>query len=171
MPPMCWMFYEVVWQMIKRGIVLLLFLLSFLQAEESHRTIPLNRLFKTNLELNEKTFSVWLAIDPQQKQEGLSFVSKQEFHANDGMLFIYMVDTKLGFWMKNTLIPLDIAYIDADGTIMDIYTMPKMTMQIVTSHTKVKYALELKAGMFKKLHLGVGDKIIFSNQILELSKP
>ena len=148
--------------MIKRVLVLCLCLFSFLDAD-TNRTITLDSLFKTDLVVKDKTFKVWLAIDPKQKNEGLSFLLADEVPFDHGMLFLYPYEEKLSFWMKNTFFDLDIAYIGSDGTIIDIFSMSKMSEKVVTSSWKVQYVLELRGGEFNHIGLKVGD-------IIEVSK-
>ena len=164
------MFYEVDLLLTKKGLLLLLLFSGFLFADYN-RSIPLSDLFQTQLKIKEKTFNLWLAISPKQKKEGLSLLSSDEVDFNEGMLFIYPINEKLSFWMKNTFIALDIAYIKKDGTVSDIYTMPKMSSLLFSSTQKVRYVLELRAGELKKVGLKVGDKIIFPTKIKDLSNP
>lgn len=138
---------------------------------ENNRTIPLEQLFNMNIEIKGKIFKVWLAIDPKQKHEGLSFLSSDEVDEDEGMLFIYPFNTQCSFWMKNTLIPLNLAYIKEDGTVVDTYTMPKMSTTLFSSTQKIRYVLELRAGVFKKIGLSVGDTILISKEVKVLSKP
>jgi len=163
------MFYVVVRLKIKQFLFFLLF--TFILDAKEHRVIPLSKLFQTELILKSKTFKIWLAIDPQQKSEGLSHLSSDTISEKNGMLFIYPFAEKLSFWMKETQFDLDIAYIDSEGTIVDIFTMKKMQEQKFNSTKKVRYALELKAESFKKMGFKVGDTIVFSEIIKELSKP
>ena len=161
--------------MSKSLLFLWLFCFTFLEADFnktiSTRTISLKKLFKTDLLLKKRTFKVWLAIDLKQKTEGLSSLLSNEVSRNEGMLFIYPFPEKLTFWMKNTFFDLDIAYIDKYGKVIDIYTMPKQSLKFFSSSSKVSYALELRAGEFKKLGLKVNDTIKFSSMVRDLAKP
>jgi hypothetical protein len=154
--------------MIKKGLLLLLLLSPFLLAD-SNRTIPLDKLFQVELPLKNKLYKVWLALDPKQKEEGLSHLSLDEVSSKEGMLFIYPYEEKLAFWMKDTFFDLDIAYIKSDGTVVDMFTMEKMSRKASTSSQKVRYVLELHAGEFEKIGLRLGEKILFSKQIKELA--
>jgi hypothetical protein len=158
------MFYVVVLSVLKKLLFLLLFSVVFLPAKEK-RSIPLSTLFQTEFSIKEKTFQVWLAIDPKQKSEGLSLLLPDEVASNQGMLFLYPYEEKLSFWMKNTYFDLDIAYIKSSGEISDIATMKKMKENVFSSSEKVRYVLELKAGSFKRVGLKVGDKISIPQKI------
>ena len=156
--------------MSKLLLFLWIFLSTFLDAD-FNRTIPLEKLFQTDLLLKDKTFKVWLAIDPEQKREGLSSLLEDEVSTNEGMLFIYPFEEKLKFWMKDTFFDLDIAYIKSDGSVVDIYRMTKQSTKIFSSSSKVSYVLELRAGEFEKVGLKVGDRVVFSSIIKDLAKP
>lgn len=151
-------------------VLIVLFLYTTLWGDEN-RTIPLDRLFQSELLIKDKSFKVWLAIDSKQKEEGLSNLTSDEVSYNEGMLFIYPFNEKLSFWMKDTLFDLDIAYLDEKGEIVDIYRMEKGTLKEFVSTKKVRYALEFRAGIFKKLALKVGEKIALSSFIVGLAKP
>lgn len=140
-------------------------------ASEHNRTIPLERLFQVNQEIKAKTFQLYLALNPKQHKEGLSGLAEEELKEHEGMIFIYPISQKHTFWMKNTLIDLDLAYISASGEVIEIYTMPKMSTKLFTSTQKVPYVLELKAGTFNRIGLEVGDTIHFSKKFLAYTQP
>ncbi len=154
--------------MIKRVLLLWFCLFSFLDAD-TNRTIALDSLFKTDLTIKNKTFKVWLAIDPKQKKEGLSFLTVDEVPIDHGMLFLYVYEEKLLFWMKDTFFDLDIAYIQSDGTVVDIYSMTKMSSKTFVSSRKVRYVLELRRGEFKRVGLKIGDKVVIPKKIIDLT--
>jgi hypothetical protein len=81
---------------------------------------------------------------------------------NRGMLFIFPDSNYRGFWMKNTRIPLDIAYIDEDGVIKEIYQMKPYVTDTTRSHYKVKYALEMNEGWFESQGIKAGYAIDLS---------
>ncbi len=78
-----------------------------------------------------------------------------------GMLFVYDRDSRKSFWMKNTKIPLSIAYIAADGTIREIYDMEPLSTRIIESKYSVRYALEVNQGAFERHGIKAGDKVVF----------
>jgi uncharacterized membrane protein (UPF0127 family) len=75
------------------------------------------------------------------------------------MLFVFQSDQLLSFWMKNTLVPLSIAYISHDGRILEIYDMQPGDLNPVSSSRSVRYALEVPQGWFNRSGLGVGDRL------------
>jgi uncharacterized membrane protein (UPF0127 family) len=110
----------------------------------------------------EDCFYVKLAKTPLEKSKGLMFV--EDMNKNKGMLFIYDNEDIYSFWMKNTLIPLDIIWINKDYEVVYISknTQPcNKTCNQITPNQKAKYVLELNAGITDKINLSVGDKMEF----------
>jgi hypothetical protein len=134
-----------------KKIIFLLFF-TLLYAEEN-----LNTLYSSKITLKQKSFQIWLALTPKQHAKGLQSLIRLE--KNKGMLFSYPLPEKLSFWMKETMIDLDIAFLKRDGTITDIFTMRHKKNYQYTSSTEVSFALELNAGTFSTLKLRRGDKI------------
>jgi uncharacterized membrane protein (UPF0127 family) len=98
-----------------------------------------------------------LAITPAQQQTGMMF--RRGMGNNDGMLF---VNDDLGvrcFWMRNTLIPLTIAFLDEDGTIVNLADMAPRTDDSHCSAKPVRFALEMPQGWFAKRGLKSGLKL------------
>ena len=82
-----------------------------------------------------------------------------------GMIFVWDRKKIQCMWMKNTLIPLSVAYIEDTGEIIDIYDMVPLSMKSVCSRKPVLYALEVNKGWFKKNGFHVGDFINISTVI------
>ena len=104
------------------------------------------------------SIEVELAKTEDQRTTGLMYRTGLE--DGKGMLFIFETDQVLSFWMKNTLIPLSIAYISYDGTIADIRDMFPNNTTPVHSSRSVRYALEVPQGWFGRAGIKVGDKVI-----------
>ncbi len=79
-----------------------------------------------------------------------------------GMIFIFQKPLKVDFWMKNTLISLDMIFIDAEDKILEIQpnTIPQSS-DFISSKQKILKVLEINAGLVKKYNIKIGDKIIF----------
>ena len=86
-------------------------------------------------------------------------MNRDALGSDDGMLFIFPQEQILSFWMKNTLIPLSIAFIKIDGRIVQINSMKPYSLDSHFSHEKVKYALEMNDGWFTKHGVDVGDLV------------
>jgi uncharacterized membrane protein (UPF0127 family) len=102
---------------------------------------------------------VEIADDDAERQRGLMY--RESLEEDHGMLFIYDRETTLAFWMKNTLIPLDIAYLDSDLRIVDIQQMEPQTTETHPSSAPAQYALEMNLGWFERNGVTVGDRIEF----------
>ncbi|MCL2472158.1 MAG: DUF192 domain-containing protein [Treponema sp.] len=96
-----------------------------------------------------------IARTDAQREQGLMY--RKEVKDGDGMLFIFDKDEPLSFWMKNTLVPLSIAYISSDGRILEIYDMEPGNLNPVQSSRSVRYALEVPQGWFGRAGIGIGD--------------
>ncbi|MBP2303457.1 DUF192 domain-containing protein [Azospirillum picis] len=104
-------------------------------------------------------FDVELALTQQQQAQGLMF--RQSMPADAGMLFVYDRTQQASFWMKNTLIPLDMLFIAADGRIVNIHerAVPG-SLDSVNSDGPVKAILELNGGMAARLGVHPGDRVV-----------
>jgi uncharacterized membrane protein (UPF0127 family) len=98
-----------------------------------------------------------LARTPEEREKGLMF--RKSLADGEGMLFIFDRDQILSFWMKNTLIPLSVAYIAHSGRIMEIYDMQPGDLRSVQGSRYVRYALEVPQGWFDRVGIGPGDTL------------
>ena len=103
------------------------------------------------------SIEVELAQTDEERSIGLMY--RKSLEDGKGMLFIFENDQVLSFWMKNTLIPLSIAYIAFDGTIADIRDMHPNNTSPVHSSRSVRYALEVPQGWFERVGVKAGDKV------------
>jgi len=102
------------------------------------------------------SLTVELAITPSARNCGLSH--RDELPENHGMLFIFPVLRHREFWMKDTRIPLSLAFLDKSGQIISIQKMAPMQIhEKYHSLHPVRYALEVNQGWFKKHCIEVGD--------------
>ena len=111
-------------------------------------------------------FAVEMATTDAERAQGL--MNRKELPEGQGMLFDFQRDQEVGFWMKNTYIPLDMIFIRSDGRIMRIAenTEP-LSEKIVPSNSPVRGVLEVIAGTTRKLGIAVGDRVahpIFSGR-------
>ena len=98
-----------------------------------------------------------VARSPQQSSVGL--MHRREMAANDGMLFSYDVPATRCFWMKNTLLPLSIAFIADDGTVVNIEDMQPLALDSHCSKQPVRHALEMNQGWFGRRGIQPGAKL------------
>ena len=104
---------------------------------------------------------VEIATDDAERAQGL--MERTELAENAGMLFVYEEERQLSFWMKNTLIPLSIAYADSQGRIVDIQDMQPLDETPHPSAEPVRYALEVNQGFFEERGIRVGDRLILAD--------
>lgn len=98
-----------------------------------------------------------VASIPSDRAQGLMF--RKKLNDGEGMLFVYPQPHITGMWMKNTLIPLSVAFIDDKGTIINVEEMKPETLDAHMAKAPAKYSLEMSSGWFKKRKLGPGTKI------------
>lgn len=109
------------------------------------------------LRMGKHTAQVEIADTGLARRTGL--MNRDSLPADQGMLFSYDQPRELSFWMKNTKIPLDIAFVDEDGTIFQIEQMQPLDEDHTVSIRAARFALEMNQGWFKKHGVRVGDKI------------
>jgi hypothetical protein len=104
-------------------------------------------------------FSVELAQTAEERAEGLMF--RRRLAADAGMLFVYPSDQTIHMWMKNTLIPLDMLFIAADGRITRVAerTVPGSTA-VISSGAPARGVLEVNGGTAARLGIAAGDRVI-----------
>ena len=108
------------------------------------------------------TLSVKLAKTEAQRRYGLMFTS----HLPDqhGMLFVFKTDAVRKFWMKNTSIPLDIAFANETGEVLRIaYNTRPFSLDLIDGGEDIQYVLEINAGLSEALNIFVGSKFSLSN--------
>lgn len=92
-----------------------------------------------------------------ERNRGLMF--RKSLADGKGMLFVFEYDQKVSFWMKNTSIPLSLAYLASDGTITQILDLVPFSEEARPSERSIRYALEVPQGWFAKTGLKTGDRI------------
>lgn len=90
-----------------------------------------------------------------ERQRGL--MERTELDDNRGMIFVYDAPTRLVFWMKDTLLPLSIAFLATDGEIVDIQDMAPLDTTFHYSAQPAQYAVEVNQGYFDRRGVRVGD--------------
>ena len=150
---------------LRRGMIAALLLagLTVLGARADTPLEPLSAFPRSLLEIKTRAgsvhhFSIWIADRPARQEQGLMFVRQLPDHT--GMLFPYRQDRRITMWMKNTLIPLDMVFIGADGRIAHIAasTTPQ-SLDIIAAPDPVRAVLELAGGSTQDLGIRVGDQV------------
>ncbi|MGC2413004.1 MAG: DUF192 domain-containing protein [Stellaceae bacterium] len=105
-------------------------------------------------------FTVELATTPAQMEQGLMF--RQSLAPDAGMLFDFVTPSRAMMWMKNTLIPLDMLFVDAQGRIVNIHerAVPG-SLDTIAAAAPVRAVIELNGGTAARLGIRPGDRVIF----------
>jgi uncharacterized membrane protein (UPF0127 family) len=98
-----------------------------------------------------------VAQTPEQRQTGLMF--RREMAQHEGMLFVFDEASPQCFWMKNTLLPLSIAFLGDDGSVVNIADMKPQALDSHCSAKPVRFVLEMNQGWFAKRGIKPGSKI------------
>ncbi|MGE7758495.1 DUF192 domain-containing protein [Peribacillus sp. NPDC097895] len=119
------------------------------------------KMIKIHSGNRETILSVQVADTQRKREKGLMFVRK--LPENEGMLFVFSEKMFDGFWMKNTLIPLSIAFLDSDGEILKILDMEPCKEENCPTYDPelfYLYAIEVNLGWFQKNQIKEGDYVM-----------
>lgn len=121
--------------------------------------LPTERMVIVTRDNRRLDFTVEMALTPEQQTVGLMF--RTEVAANEGMIFDWGSPRESSMWMRNTLVPLDMLFIAADGRIHRIAerTVP-LSLTPVDSRGPVRATLELQGGITERLDIRVGDRVL-----------
>lgn len=112
------------------------------------------------LTIRDRTLRVEIADTDALRRKGLMF--RKKLKQGYGMLFVFPRERKLSFWMKNTSLPLDLAYIDRNGEIREIHPLRPYSLEPVRSRRSMLYALEVPRGWFAAKGITAGARVEFS---------
>jgi uncharacterized protein len=98
-----------------------------------------------------------VAQTPQER--GIGLMHRRSMGANEGMLFVFEQPAEQCFWMKNTLLPLSIAFVADDGRVTNIEDMAPQTLDGHCSKQPVRFALEMNQGWFAKRGIKAGSRL------------
>jgi uncharacterized membrane protein (UPF0127 family) len=125
---------------------------SLSAAAESSAPLP-----RLQLDAGAHTFGVEVAAIPEQRERGLMW--RTRLAGDSGMLFVFEQKARHCFWMKNTPLPLSIAFIADDGTLVEIADMQPQTTNPHCAQEAVRYALEVKQDGFSSKGIQPGTRI------------
>jgi uncharacterized protein len=121
---------------------------------------PNPRLATASIKVGGAQLVVELARSEVERERGLML--RSSLQDGQGMLFIFDRDDRLAFWMKNTSLPLSLAYIASDGTIRQIAELVPQSLAPVQAERSVRFALEVPSGWFERAGVHVGDSVDLS---------
>jgi uncharacterized membrane protein (UPF0127 family) len=117
---------------------------------------------------NDRRLEIPIEIADREELHTLGLMYRKDIPWEYGMLFVFPTDVSYGFWMKNTYVPLDIAFISSDKIIFNIQRMLPCkegeNCPVYYSPKPYRYALEVKAGFFEKFKFSVGAKIDYERE-------
>lgn len=122
------------------------------------RTPPQPPLPTVTLKIGETEVTAEVADEPHERTTGM--MGRTELADGAGMLFVFPAPQALSFWMRDTLVPLSVAYINGDGVIREIHDLkPLDERPAFSSFRDLVYALEVPQGWFARSKVAVGDRI------------
>lgn len=114
--------------------------------------------------VGHKTITVEVALTNAHRMRGLMF--RKSLGPDEGMLFVYPSEETLCFWMKDTYVPLSVAFIRGDGWITQIEDMMPLDLVTHRSRMRCKYALEMPQGWFARNGVKVGDTVKIPHELV-----
>lgn len=118
---------------------------------------PQLNLPRIQLQAGMHLITAQLANTPQQRSIGLMW--RQEMAPNEGMIFVFETAQRQCFWMQNTFIPLTAAFLDEDGTIVNLADMQPLSTESHCSDKPVRFVLEMHRGWFAQRGITAGQKL------------
>lgn len=115
------------------------------------------KLPTTVLRIGAHPLKVEVATDEEQRSRGLMF--RKSLPRDEGMLFVFEDPGYYAMWMKNTLIPLSVAFVDREGVILNIADMQPQTLDSHLANGPALYAIEANLGWFASHQVRAGDKV------------
>jgi uncharacterized membrane protein (UPF0127 family) len=128
--------------------------LAFLAASLAHADVAFKA---TRVKVGGHTLNAQIAATEPQRMQGLMF--REKLGHDDAMVFIFDEPGYQSMWMKNTLIPLSVAFIDGEGRILNILDMEPQTLDTHTSAGPALYAIETNRGWFEEKKIKPGEKV------------
>ncbi|GHV20009.1 hypothetical protein FACS189494_02900 [Spirochaetia bacterium] len=124
--------------------------------EKAQGKLPVSAI--TFLTKSGETVVVEAEVARTDEERNMGLMWRKSLSDGKGMLFVYDRDRIMAFWMKNTLIPLSIAFMAKDGTVLEIHDMQPQSTMSIKSARSMRYALEVPQGWFKRAGVSVGSK-------------
>jgi uncharacterized membrane protein (UPF0127 family) len=124
---------------------------------------PADPLVTYPLKIKGHSVRAELANTEETRMTGLMF--RTRVPENSGMLFVYEREGRYAMWMKNTYVPLSVAFLDRSGVILNIEDMQPQTLDSHESAGDAKYSLEMNQGWFRKRGIKAGDRVLGLDKI------
>jgi uncharacterized membrane protein (UPF0127 family) len=122
-------------------------------------TFPRERIAVETRSARRHLFEAWRADTPETRAQGLMFV--KELRPDQAMIFTYAPPQLAGMWMKNTLIPLDMLFVDEAGCVVKVHERARPgSLDTIAADTPVVLVVELAGGTARTLGIGRGDRVV-----------
>jgi len=140
----------------------------------SHSPDRLDKLDTIHMTIKGTPFELWIADDTIETATGLMNVPAERMAPKPdgtqrGMIFVFHFSAERSFWMKDTIIPLDIAYVSTDGAVVSTYTMAPLDSRPnqYPSGKPFRFAIEVNAGVWAQIGLHPDDRIQIPDSLLK----
>lgn len=128
-----------------------------LQAQSGPPQQDSAELPRVKLQVGERRITAEVAADDASRSRGLMF--REQLPSDHGMLFVFPEPSQMCFWMKNTVVPLTVAFIDPRGDIVNLADMQPQSLETHCAIAPAQYALEMEQGWFKRHGAGPGTHV------------
>ncbi|MDQ5980993.1 MAG: uncharacterized protein QG602_3971 [Verrucomicrobiota bacterium] len=133
-------------------------LLTACAKEDAAKAAPKSVDDRFAIKVGARTVQLQVALYPAETQKGLMF--RKEMGADEGMVFVFDQPQPMSFWMRNTPLPLDIGFFDAEGVLKEIYPLyPFDERSVVSRGRGLKFALEMNQGWYRTAGVKPGDRL------------
>ena len=123
--------------------------------------LPRERIAVETRSIRRQLFEAWRAETPVAREQGLMFVEDREMRPDQAMIFVYDSPQRVAMWMKNTLLSLDMLFVDTRGCIVTITERAQPeSLATISSRVPVVVVVELKAGTVADRGIRVGDRVL-----------
>lgn len=120
---------------------------------------PRERIAVETRSARRHVFEAWRADTPQTRAQGLMFVP--ELRVDQAMIFVYTPAQQVGMWMMNTLVPLDMLFVDDAGCVVKLHERAEPgSLDTISSGAPVVLVVELAGGTASRLGIGAGDRVL-----------
>lgn len=116
------------------------------------------------MKVGNKTFHLWVVATEAEREHGL--MDRPSLPADGGMVFVFRDERPLEFWMKNTLIPLDLIYVDAGGRVVSVKQGKPLDETNIPSDGPARFTIELNVGAAAAAGVKAGDQITLPAEVI-----
>lgn len=133
-------------------------LLSLASADNHAMMLPVHPVpLVVETSAGDRSFTIEVADEEHERSAGLMY--RQAMDDDHGMLFVFQQTRPVGFWMRNTPMPLDLVFIGEDGAVRAIEPGIPFSDATITAGVPVRFVLELKSGIAQKTGIAAGDRL------------